>query len=105
MENILGSFAGAFDIFSIAIDVALVMALFPTIQSFISGASGNMTGAEVVLAGLIPGQYPRIFSGQKTTSADFGFGLCCGTPNRTYQRVGEAPFFVGSDSNPRSFGF
>lgn len=53
-KNIFAHVYGAVDIFTVCIDVALVMALYPTIKGFITAAEGNMSAAEVVLAGLIP---------------------------------------------------
>lgn len=51
--NMNKSVLGAFDIFSLAIDVALVMALFPAIKGFISAAQGNMTSTELLISGLV----------------------------------------------------
>jgi len=45
---------GVFDIFSVIIDVALVMALYPALKSFIANAGQNMTAAEVAISALIP---------------------------------------------------
>mgnify|MGYP001321699409 CR=1 FL=1 len=52
-NSILRDVLGGFDIFGTALDVALVMALFPVIKTFISGASGNMTATEVIISGLV----------------------------------------------------
>jgi hypothetical protein len=53
-KNILGDVLGVFDIFSVIIDVALVMALYPALKGFISDASQNMTAAEIAISALIP---------------------------------------------------
>jgi hypothetical protein len=53
-KSIFAHVYGAVDIFAVCIDVALVMALYPTIKGFITAASGNMSAAEVTLSGLIP---------------------------------------------------
>jgi len=54
MKDIRRDVLGAVDIFSVAIDVALVMALFPTIKGFINAASENMTATEVAISALVP---------------------------------------------------
>jgi high-affinity K+ transport system ATPase subunit B len=53
-HNLIGELCGAFDIFSVAIDVALVFALIPVIKGFISTASNNLTATELVLSALVP---------------------------------------------------
>jgi hypothetical protein len=53
-KNIFSHAVGAFDIFSVIIDVALVMALYPALKGFITNASANMTAAEVAISALIP---------------------------------------------------
>jgi hypothetical protein len=50
---ILRDVLGGFDIFSVALDVALVMALFPVIKSFVSAGQDNMTATETLISGLI----------------------------------------------------
>lgn len=54
MANLLESLRGELNIFSVAIDVALVFALYPAIKGFISSASANMSATEVLISGLIP---------------------------------------------------
>lgn len=53
-KNIFSHLVGAFDIFGVVIDVALVMALYPTIVGFIDAAEANMSSGEIALAGLLP---------------------------------------------------
>lgn len=53
-HNIMADMLGAFDIFSVVIDVALVMALYPALKGFIATASSNMTATEVAISALIP---------------------------------------------------
>lgn len=52
MKSLLKSTRGAMGIFSIVIDVVLVVALIPVIKAFIAGAE-NMTATETVILGLI----------------------------------------------------
>ena len=54
MANMLESLNGEFDVFSVAIDVALVFALYPAIKGFIAVAAANMTPTEVLISALIP---------------------------------------------------
>lgn len=53
-KNPFSRVVGAMDIFGVVIDVALVMALYPTIVGFIDAAEANMTAGEVALAALLP---------------------------------------------------
>jgi hypothetical protein len=53
-HNLLNGLRGEFDIFSVVIDVALVLALYPAVKGFIAAASANMTAAEILIVGLIP---------------------------------------------------
>jgi hypothetical protein len=53
-HNIMADMLGAFDIFSVVIDVALVMALYPALKGFIGTASANMTATEIAISALIP---------------------------------------------------
>lgn len=53
-KNIFSYVAGGADIFGVAVDVALVMALYPTIKGFVTTANANMTAGEVAISALIP---------------------------------------------------
>lgn len=46
MSDPIKEILAGFDVFSVAIDVALLFALYPAIKGFIASATPNMTPAE-----------------------------------------------------------